>query len=75
MMPAMRDFTAEEITLLRKALVVAMPYDRCYFEMGLQMARVSRRSSSLSDGSTVDGHVQDGRHPQTVYERWQSGQG
>ena len=60
-MPAMRDFTTEEITLLRKSFSGRYALrDRCYFEMGLQMGlRVSEELSILVGWVYRDGHVQN----------------
>jgi integrase len=60
-MPAMRDFTSEEITLLRKSFGGRYALrDRCYFEMGLQMGlRVSEELSICVGWVYRDGHVQD----------------
>jgi hypothetical protein len=60
-MPAMRDFTSEEITLLRKSFSGRYALrDRCYFEMGLQMGlRVSEELSILVGWVYRDRHVQN----------------
>jgi integrase len=60
-MPAMRDFTSEEITLLRQSFGGRYALrDRCYFEMGLQMGlRVSEELSIRVGWVYRDGRVQD----------------
>jgi integrase len=60
-MPAMRDFDAKEIALLRKSFSGRYALrDRCYFEMGLQMGlRVSEELSIRVGWVYRDGHVQN----------------
>jgi hypothetical protein len=59
-MPAMRDFTSEEITLLRKSFGGRYALrDRSYFEMGLQRGlRVSEERSILVGWVSRDGRIQ-----------------
>jgi site-specific recombinase XerD len=60
-MPAMRDFSSEEITLLRKSFGGRYALrDRCYFEMGLQLGLRVSEMLSLTVGQVYQyGNVLD----------------